>query len=72
MFSIKQIKVGIGPWLYGFTLDCAWEQAILVRMKTKFLNILCTCYEYFKDSLVLYSDTYILFWFDPSLVKQVL
>ena len=50
-----------GPCLYGFTLDRAQEEAVLVHIlyshkKTRLLNILCTGYEYFKDSSVLYSD----------------
>ena len=53
--------MGVGPCLYGFTLDPAREEAVLVHIlysnkKMKLLNILCTGYEYFKDSLVFYSD----------------
>ena len=53
--------MGISLCLYGFTLDRAREEAVLVHVlyshkKTRFLNILCTGYEHFKDSLVLYSD----------------
>ena len=53
--------IGVGQCLYGFTLDRAREEAVLVHIlyshkKMRFLNILCTGYEYFKDSLVLYSD----------------
>ena len=53
--------MGVGPCLYGFTLNHAREEAVLVHIlyshkKMRLLNILCTGYEYFKDSLVLYSD----------------
>ena len=53
--------MGIGPCLYGFTLDRAREEAVLVHIlysnkKTTLLNIFCTGYEYFKDSSVFYSD----------------
>ena len=53
--------MGVGPCLYGFTLDHAREEAVLVHIlysnkKTRLLNILCTGYEYFKGSLVFYSD----------------
>ena len=53
--------MGVDPCLYGFMLDRAREEAVLVQIlysnkKTKLLNILCTGYEYFKDSLVFYSD----------------
>ena len=52
--------MGVGPCLYGFTLDRARE-AVLVHIlysnkKTRLLNILCTGHEYFKDSSVFYSD----------------
>ena len=52
--------MGIGPSLYGFTLDRAREEAALVHIlcsnkKTRLLNNLCTGYEYFKDSSVFYS-----------------
>ena len=53
--------MGVGPCLYGFTLGCAREEAVLVHIlysikKTRLLNILCTGYEYFKDISVFYSD----------------
>ena len=53
--------MGVGPCLYGFTPDRAQEEVVLVHIldsnkKTRLLNILCTGYEYFKDSLVFYSD----------------
>ena len=53
--------MGVGPCLYGFTLDLAREEAVLVHIlysnkKTRLLNILCTGYEYLKDSSVFYSD----------------
>ena len=53
--------MGVGPCLYGFSLDRAREEAVLVHIlyshkKTRLLNTHCTGYEYFKDSLVLYSD----------------
>ena len=54
--------MGVGPCLYGFTLNRAREEeAVLVHIlysnkKTRLLNILCTWYEYFKDSWVFYSD----------------
>ena len=53
--------MGVGPCLYGFTLDRAREEAVLVHIlysnkKMRLLNILCTGYEYFKDSSVFYSD----------------
>ena len=53
--------VDISPCLYGYMLDRAQEKAVLVHIlylhkKTRFLNILCTGYEYFKDSSVLYLD----------------
>ena len=53
--------MGVSPCLYGFTFDCAREEAVLVHIlysneKTRLLNILCTGYEYFKDSSVFYSD----------------
>ena len=46
-------------WLH--TLDRTREEAVLVHIlyshkKTKLLSILCTGYEYCKDSSVLYSD----------------
>ena len=42
-------------------LDCAREEAVLVHIlylhkKMKLLNIPCTGYEFFKDSLVVYLD----------------
>ena len=53
--------MGVDPCLYGFTLNRAREEAVLVHSlyshkKTRRLNILCTGYEHFKDSSVLYSD----------------
>ena len=53
--------MGVGPCLYGFTLDRAREEAVLVHIlysnnKTRLLNILCTGCKYFKDSSVFYSD----------------
>ena len=53
--------MGVGPRLYGFTLDRAREEALLVHnlysnKKSRLLNILCTGYEYFKDCSVFYSD----------------
>ena len=53
--------MGVGPCSYGFTLDRAQEETVLVHIlysnkKTRLLNILCTGYEYFKDSSVFYSD----------------
>ena len=53
--------MGVGPCLYGFTLDRAREEAVLVHIlylhkKTRLLNIFCTGYEYFKDSSVFYLD----------------
>ena len=53
--------MGVGSCSYGFTLDCARGEAVLVHIlysnkKTRLLNILCTGYEYFKDSSVFYSD----------------
>ena len=53
--------MGIGPYLYGFMLNRAQEEAVLVHIlyshkNTRLLNILCTGYEHFKDSSVLYSD----------------
>ena len=50
-----------GLCLYYFTLGYAQEEAVLVhnlylRKKMRLLNILCTGYEFFKDSLVLYLD----------------
>ena len=53
--------MGIGSCLYGFKLDGAQEEAVLVHIlyshkKTRLLNILCTGYKNFKDSSVLYSD----------------
>ena len=55
------MAMGVGPRLYGFTLYRAQEEAVLVHIlysnkKTRLLNILCTGYEYFKDSSVFYSD----------------
>ena len=43
--------MGVGPSLYGFTLDRAQEEAVLVHIlyshrKMGLLNILCTGYEY--------------------------
>ena len=51
----------VGPCLYGFKLDGAQEEAVLVHIlysykKTRLLNNLCTGYKNFKDSLVLYAD----------------
>ena len=53
--------MGIVPCVYGFMLYRAREEAVLVHIlywhkKTRLLNILCTGYEYFEDSSVLYSD----------------
>ena len=53
--------MGVSPRLYGFMLDRAREEALLVHIlysnkKTRLLNILSTGYEYFKDSSVFYSD----------------
>ena len=53
--------MGVGPCLYGFALDRAREEAVLVHIlyphkKTRLLNILFTGYEFFKDSSVLYLD----------------
>ena len=53
--------MGVGPCWYGFTLDRAREEAVLVHIlysnkKTRLLKILCTGYEYFKDNSVFYSD----------------
>ena len=53
--------VGIGPCLYGFMTDHALEEATLVcilymHKKTRFLKSHCTGYEYFKDSLIVYTD----------------
>ena len=53
--------MGVGPCVYGFTLYRAREEAVLVHIlyshkKTRLLNILCTGYEYFEDSSVLYLD----------------
>ena len=53
--------MGIGLCLHGFMFDRAREEAVLVHIlyshkKMRLLNILCTGYEYFKDSLVFYSD----------------
>ena len=53
--------MGVGSCVYGFTLYRAREEAVLVHIlyshkKTRLLNILCTGYEYFEDSSVLYSD----------------
>ena len=50
--------MGVGLCLYGFVLDHAREEAVLVHIlyshkKTRLLNILCTGYKCFKDSLVL-------------------
>ena len=53
--------MGVSLCLYGFMLDRAQEEVVLVYIlyshkKTRLLNILCTGYEYFKDSSVLYSN----------------
>ena len=55
--------VGVGLCLYGFTLDYS-QEAVLVHTlylhkKTRLLNILCTGYEYFEDSLVLRMYIYL-------------
>ena len=55
------MTVGIGPCLYGFTIDCARKEVALVHIlyldkKTRLLNIHCTGYEYFKDSFIVYAD----------------
>ena len=55
------MAMGIGLCLYGFVLDRVLDEAVLVHIlyshnKTRLLNIHCTGYEYFKDSLVLYLD----------------
>ena len=47
--------MGVGPCLYGFVLDRAREETVLVHSlyshkKTRLLNILCTGYEHFKDT----------------------
>ena len=52
--------MSIGPCLYGFTLNRAREEAVLVHIlhshkKIRFLyKNPCGRYEYFEDSLVLY------------------
>ena len=53
--------MGIGPCLYGFMIDHALEDATQVYIlymykKTRFLKSHCTGYEYFKDSLIVYTD----------------
>ena len=54
--------MGIGPCLYGFTINRALEEATQVYIlymykNTKYLKSHCTGYEYFKDSLIVYMDT---------------
>ena len=63
------MAVVIGPCLYGFMLDHAQEETVLVHIlysykKARLLNILSTGYEYFKVSSVLYSDILYFAWAD--------
>ena len=53
--------MGIGLCLYGFTINCALEEATWVYIsymykKTRLLKSHCIGYEYFKDSLIVHTD----------------
>ena len=55
--------MGVGPSLYGFTIDRAlqeatWVYILYTHKKTRFLKSHCTGYEYFKDSSIVYTDTF--------------
>ena len=58
MFTTEPVlTMGVGPCLYGFTVDRAREEDVLVYIlylhkKTRSVNGHCTGYEYFKDGLI--------------------
>ena len=57
----RVLTVGIGPLLYGFMIDRAWEEAALVHIlylhkQMRSLNSHSTGYEYLKDGLIIYMD----------------
>ena len=57
----RVLMVGMACALYGFMIDRSLEEATLVYIlywlkKMTFLKSHCTGYEYFKDSLIVYTD----------------
>ena len=57
----RVLMAGMGLCLYGFMIDHALEEAILVYVlywlkKIRFLKSHCTEFEYFKDSSIVYTD----------------
>ena len=59
MFTTEPVlTMGVGPYLYVFTVDRAREEDVLViyilylHKKMRSVNNHCTGYEYFKDGLI--------------------
>ena len=64
---VAVLAVDVGPCLYGFTIDRAWEENVLLYIlylhkKMRSLNSHCTGYENFKDGLMFIWIYLALIW----------